>query len=305
VHGCLSQAKALLDINAQAVNSISLLNSILQALHSSTSLMQLSAPCAPIRNEATLLAAAAVALPDALETPTMVAYAQQIRQICWHSILHSSAENPEPFGRLEDNTLHSGVQGSGERQPPKANGPSLEGQVKGGDRQPAGAQGPNVDGHNDSAPLHSGHHAQTPIEPALIPAQSAGIQQPDKPSLQHSGLQSVHSDAADPMMSLWLKNVTLLFFAHDLQRHLAGGISSNNQGTQCSLREDEVQIALKSGNYDVRAACLKALVRRNAAGMFLSLLLYKCYDIGVFVVSCASFMMSSSNLHAILKMLKA
>ncbi|KAL0046958.1 hypothetical protein WJX82_002976, partial [Trebouxia sp. C0006] len=215
VHGCLSQAKALLDINAQAVNSISLLNSILQALHSSTRLMQLSAPCAPIRNEATLLAAAAVALPDALETPTMVAYAQQIRQICWHSIFHSSAENPEPFGRLEDNTLHRGVQGSGERQSSKAYGSSLEGQVKGGDRQPARAQGPSLDGHNGSVSLRSGHHAQTPIEHASTPAQSAGVQQPDKPSLQHSGLQSM---------------------------------------------------VLKSGNYDVRAACLKALVRRTADG---------------------------------------
>ncbi len=242
--------------------------------------MQLTAPCAPIRNEATLLAAAALALPDAAETPTIVAYAQQVRQICWQSILRSSAENSEPFSRQQDSTLYSGVQGSGERQPPKANGPSLEGQVKGGDRQPAGAQGPDVDGHNDSAPLHSGHHAQTPIEPALIPAQSAGVQQHDKPS-QRSGLQSVLSDAADPMMSLWLKNVTLLFFGHDLQRHLVGRMSSDNQGTQCSLREDEVQIALKSGNYDVRAACLKALVRRNAAGMSLLLLLHICCYMGL------------------------
>ena len=223
--------------------------------------MQLSAPCAPIRNEATLLAAAAVALPDALETPIMVAYAQQIRQICWHSILHSSAENPEPFGRLDDNTLHSGVQGSGERQSSKAYGSSLE-------------------GHNGSVSLRSGHHAQTPTEHASTPAQSAGVQQPDKPSLQHSGLQSVHSDAADPMMSLWLKNVTLLFFGHDLRQHLVGRMSSNNQGTHCSLREDKVQMVLKSGNYDVRAACLKALVRRTADGTFLSLLLYLCYYMG-------------------------
>ena len=280
MHGCLSQAKALLEIKAQAVDSVSLLNSILQALQSSTHLMQLTAPCAPVRNEATLLAAAALALPDAAETPTIVAYAQQVRQICWQSILRSSAENSEPFSRQQDSTLYSGVQGSGERQPPKANGPSLEGQVKGGDRQPAGAQGPDVDGHNDSAPLHSGHHAQTPIEPALIPAQSAGVQQHDKPS-QRSGLQSVLSDAADPMMSLWLKNVTHLFFGHDLQRHLVGRMSSDNQGTQCSLREDEVQIALKSGNYDVRAACLKALVRRNAAGMSLLLLLHICCYMGL------------------------
>ena len=235
--------------------------------------MQLSAPCAPIRNEATLLAAAALALPDALETPTMVAYAQQIRQLCWQSILHNSAENPEPYSRLEDSTLHSRGQGSSERQPSKANGPRLEGQVKGGDKQPARAQGPSLDGHNGSVSLHSGHHAQTPIEHASTPAQSAGVQQPNKPS-QHSGLQSVHSDAADPMMSLWLKNMTLLFFGHDLQRHLVVGMSSDNQGTQCSLSEDEVQIALKSDNYDVRAACLKALVRRNAAGMSLLLLLY-------------------------------
>ncbi len=237
--------------------------------------MQLSAPCAPTRDEAALLAAAALALPDAPETPTMVAYAQQVRKICWQSILRSSVENSEPFSRLQDSNLHSGVQGSGERQPAKANGPSLEGQVKGGDRQPARAQGPNLDGHDGSVPLHSGHHAQTPIEPASTPAQSAGVQQPDKPS-QLSGSQSVLSDAADPMMSLWLKNVTLLYFGQDLQQHLVGVMSSQSHSIVCSLREDEVQVALESGNYDVRAACLKALVRRNAAGMSLLLLLYIC-----------------------------
>jgi len=290
VHGCLSQAKALLETNAQAVDSISLLNSILQALQSSTRLMQLTAPCAPIRNEATLLAAAALALPAAPEAPTMVAYAHQVRKICWQSILHSSAEEMEPFSRVQELILHSGVPGSGERQPSKANGPSLEGQVKGGDRQPARAPDPSLDGHNDASPLSSSHHAQTPIEPASTPAQSAGVQQPNKPS-QHGGLQSVHSDAADPMTSLWLKNVTLLFFGHDLQQRLVGGISSNNQGTHCSLREDEVQIALESGNYDVRAACLKALVRRNAAGMFLSLLLYMCYYMGVLWPHCSMCIM--------------
>lgn len=258
---------------------MSLLNCILQALQSSTRLMHLTAPCAPICNEATLLAAAALALPDAPETPTMMAYAQQVRKVCWQSILHSFAESSAPFSRLQDSNLHSGVQGSGEQQPSKANGPSLDGQVRGGDRQPARAPGPKVDGHVGSVPLDGGHHAQTPMEHALNPAQSAGVQQPNKPS-QHSGLQSVLSDAADPMMSLWLKNVTLLFFGHDLQQHLVGGISSHTQGTACSLREDEVQIALESGTYDVRAACLKALVRRNAAGTFLSLLLQKacmCY----------------------------
>lgn len=79
------------------------------------------------------------------------------------------------------------------------------------------------------------------------------------------------------MMSLWLKSVTLLFFDRDLEQHLVGGTCSNNQGTHGGLREDEVQTALASGNYDVRAACLKAMVRRNAAGTFLSLLLYMCY----------------------------
>ncbi|DBB01023.1 TPA: hypothetical protein ACH3X1_000923 [Trebouxia sp. C0004] len=265
VHGCLSQAKVLLEINAQAVGSIPLLNSVLQALQSSTHLMQLTAPCAAIRNEATLLAAAALALPGAPETPTMVAYAQQVRQICWQSILRSSAKETEPFSRLQESKLHSGFQGSGERQPSEANGPSLEGQVKGGDRQPARAQGPNLDGHNDGVPLDGGHPAQTLVEHDSTPAQSAGVQQPNKPS-HHSGLESVSSDAADPMMSLWLKNVTLLFFGHDLQQHLMGVRSSNSQGTACSLREVQVQVALESGNYDVRAACLKALVRRNAAG---------------------------------------
>ncbi|KAL0033537.1 hypothetical protein WJX79_002523 [Trebouxia sp. C0005] len=191
--------------------------------------------------------------------------AKQIRKNCWQSILYSSAEISEPFSRLQDSTLPSGFQDSGERQPSEANDPSLEGQVKVGDRQPAKVQGPNLDAHNDSVPLSSSHHAQTPMEHASILAQSAGVQQPNKPS-QYSCSQSVHSDAADPLMSLWLKNVTLLFFGHDLQKHLLGGMSSNNEGTQCSLSEDEVQVALKSGNYDVRAACLKALVRRNAAG---------------------------------------
>lgn len=286
VHGCLSQAKALLEINAQAVDSVSLLNSVLQALQSSTRLMQLSAPCAPIRNEATLLAAAALALPDAPEMPTMVAYAQQVRKICWQSILHSSVEKTEPLSRLQESNLHGGFQGSGERQPSKTSGPSLEGQVNSGDRQPARAQGPNLDGHNDSVPLSSSHHAQAPIEHALTPAQSAGVQQHDKPS-QHSGSQSVQSDAADPMTSLWLKNVTLLFFDHDLQQHLVGGMASVNQGTVCSLREDEVQVALESGNYDVRAACLKALVRRNAAGTFLLLLLYMCCYMGLLWPHCS------------------
>ena len=228
VHGCLSQAKVLLEINAQASNPGPLLTATLPALQSAAHLMHPGHPCAPIRNEATLLAAAVLALPAPPLTPAVATFAQQIRKHCWLAILQSCAGGQEGFTGAHTDDLASAVQGS--------------------------------------AAASHGHHAWTQAKQADSHKRAARLQQRDDHT-QANGMQFVPSDSADPMTSLWLKHVTLVFFGQDIQHALDSSLSSGDQDSMSSLKVEEVQLALQSCSYDVRAACLKALIKRSAAGM--------------------------------------
>lgn len=89
VHGCLLQAKLLLEINAQTVDTAPLLHALLPLLQSTPQLMHPAHSCAPIRNEATLLAAAVVALPHLPQTAAMANVLLHIRQSCWLAVAQS------------------------------------------------------------------------------------------------------------------------------------------------------------------------------------------------------------------------
>ena len=226
IHGCLLQAKILLDINAQAVDAAALLDLVLPGLQSTTHLMHWGYPCAPIRNEATLLAAAVLALPGLPHTAAVKAFAHKISELCWQAILRSCAQSAQSSVDLAPTDLRH-------------------------DHQPEKALQDNV-GH---LPRAEGHlpHAERPLPHA-------------ERHLRHAG-RHVQCDDADPMTSLWLKNAALLFFGQGLQQ-AKGDSLSDGQHTACVLlKEEEVQIAMQSMSYDVRAACLKSLIKTNAAGM--------------------------------------
>lgn len=227
VHGCLSQAKVLLEINAQAVNPGPLLTATLPALQSAAPLMHPAHPCAPVRNEATLLAAAVLALRVSPLTPAVAAFAQQIRKHCWLAILQSCAGGQEGSDRAHTDDLAS-VQGS--------------------------------------AATSQQHHAWTQAKQVDSHKQAARQQQHDDHT-QEDRMQSAPSDSADPLTSLWLKHVTLVFFGTDIQHALDSSLSAGDQDSMSGLKEEEVRLALQSCSYDVRAACLKALIKRSAAGM--------------------------------------
>ena len=227
VHGCLSQAKVLLEINAQVVNPSPLLTATLPALQSAARLMHPAHPCAPIRNEATLLAAAVLALPGPPLTPAVAAFAQQILGYCWLAILQSCAGGQKGFTAGHADDLDGAVQGG----------------VAASHGHPAWTQAKQVDFHKRAARQQQ-HNDHTPED----------------------RMQSAPNDSADPMTSLWLKHVTLVFFRQDIQRAVASSLSSGDQGTMSGLKVEEVRLALQSCSYDVRAACLKAMIKRSAAG---------------------------------------
>ena len=64
VHGSIVQARTLLEVNAPAVASAELLQPLLPLLQQAITFMHPGQKCAAIRNEATVLAAAVLALPD-------------------------------------------------------------------------------------------------------------------------------------------------------------------------------------------------------------------------------------------------
>ena len=71
-------------------------------------------------------------------------------------------------------------------------------------------------------------------------------------------------DDADPVRSLWLKHAALLYFgprgAHGPHPRAESDMA------QGSLLLSHVSTAMGSTSYDVRAACLEALVRRTLQG---------------------------------------
>ena len=178
-HGCLLQATALLELNGHTVHSSSLFRAVLPALQACLHLMSPKSPCAPLRNQITLLAAAALGLPNLAATPSVKAFADEVATLCWHAI-------------STDSSKHSSSTSS---------------------------------------------------------------------SSSDTQLNTRTCDDADPMHSLWLKHVALLFFGSKLAQARAENSSGGD-----NLRAGQVQAALGSNNYDVRAACLKALVRRGCAG---------------------------------------
>ncbi len=260
MHGCLLQARTLLEINAQAVDSAPLLKSILPALQSTTSLMHPSYPCAPIRNEATLLAAAVLALTGAPQTTAMRRFVQRALDLCWLAILHSCPDRNVCSKSSQDveQAISSSGKGSGENS----------------SRQAADAAGSNraEDAHNSTVTSLQRSGAQDHETAQQDQSSAAAANLPQHAQHDEAAEEAGYNrsrvlyDESDPMTSLWLKNATLLLFGHSIQQAL-GHAKCEHQGKVWSLKEEEVRMALQSGSYDVRAAVLKALIKRSAAGM--------------------------------------
>ena len=205
MHGCLLQARLLLEINAQTVDTVPLLHALLPLLQSTPHLMHPTHPCAPIRNEATLLAAAIVALPALPRTEPMASLLRHIRQSCWLAVAQS-------YRGQDPNKQQQQLEVSADR----------------------GAH----DGMGGVACRGGGED--------------------DVPSLL--------CDAADPMTSLWLKNAAVLLFGSSLSLALGRAGAGEEDQQEGGLRREEVQIALGSRSYDVRAGCLKACIQRAESG---------------------------------------
>ena len=102
MHGCLLQATLLLDINAQTLDTVALVQT-LPALWSVTPLMHPSNPCAPLRYGTTLLAAAVIELPELPHTASLAGWLSRIRQLCWLAVATSCDSYGEHTKQLPDN----------------------------------------------------------------------------------------------------------------------------------------------------------------------------------------------------------
>lgn len=266
-HGCLLQARTLLELNGHTVSTHKLFRAIAPALHECLPLMHPNSPCAPIRNEATLLAAAAVGLPDLAMTEHVRTYADEALSLCWFAVAPSSSVSS---GNTRANISNVDTKGN-----PHTDQHS---------RQHAGG----VHCNESSAPYSSSssgrHHHASAAAPAgsdisrLIPSSlqsssAAAARVNARSSKQEtpgtgseackSRAQVIGCDHADPVTSLWLKNATLLYFGSSTAKARSpAGKSDKSEGLLA-----DVKAALASSNYDVRAACLKALVVRAVQGM--------------------------------------
>ena len=95
VHGCLLQAKQLLEINAQSVGTSDLLQAVLPPLQLLIRLMHPDDPCAPVCNEAILVLTAVMALPTLPRTAEMAALLHQVHHMCHMCISQSSNRTAE------------------------------------------------------------------------------------------------------------------------------------------------------------------------------------------------------------------
>ena len=256
VHGCLLQAKLLMEINAQTLDTAPLLDSLLPLLQSTLPLMHPTQPCAPIRNEVTLLAAAVVALPGLPQTTAMACLLRHLRQLCQLAVAHSCGDHSQDrkqwrhvrTDRGNDDCMGKGHSSVNENRQDHQQAPdehvgrgSYDSTGEGHSRRDSGDRPPLQGGNTDPAdPLQcGGANSRAPLQ----------------------------CDDTNPMASLWLKNATLLLFGHDLQLAFRRAVPDEEYWEAYGLREEEAQTALQSRSYDVRAACLKACIQRLASGM--------------------------------------
>ena len=272
MHGCLLQAKLLLETNTQTVDTVTLLDTLLPLLQSTLPLMHPDQPCGPIRNEVTLLAAAVVALPSLPQTPAMACLLRSVRQLCWLAVAHScqghshQGHSVRPDARAEDVNAED-VSGEDEHAEGDATDSMVLGRSSGNGPSQSCKQQPDVKarggaGDSMSQGHSSGVAAGTPVQcdtpDPLEPLQCGGA----------DPMTPLQCDDTDPMVSLWLKNATLLLFGRNLHLALSCAGPGEEGREACGLREEEVQTALQSRSYDVRAAVLKACTQRVTSGIF-------------------------------------
>lgn len=196
------------------VNTAALVQTLFPVLWSVTPLMHPSSPCAPLRHETILLAAAVTELPELPQAQSLAKCLHCIRQLCWLAIATSCDSYGEHGKQLPDNS--------------------------------------NSNSHLKGSSSSSSSGGRVTREASISIGISTGA--------------SLQCDDADPMTSLWLKHAALLFFGHQLQKAIEQATPNEEEQQSCGLREEEVQTALQSRNYDVRAACLKACIRRCTLG---------------------------------------
>lgn len=187
--------------------------------------MHPNSPCAPICNEATLLAAAALALPGLAITESVQMFAEEAATLCWAAITTSISSSKDSTNSNTNSSNSKADALSGMHQSRKAS--SKEGDSS---RHPV---------------LHTPENRT--------------------PKIRAAGWQNnKRCDDADPMRSLWLKNAALFYFG---PRGAHGPHPRAESDTaQGSVLLSHVSTAMGSSSYDVRAACLKALVRRTLQG---------------------------------------
>ena len=202
------------------MDSNTLFRAVAPALHACLPLLHPNSPCAPIRNEATLLAAAALALPGLAVTESVRAFAAEAAMLCWAAITISISDSKDS---TSSNSEAAADAMSGMHQSRHAS-----------------------EGEGDSS-----RHPALPGN-TIQKIRAAGWQNNNR------------CDDADPVRSLWLKNAALLYFsprgAHGPHPR------AESDKAQGSLLLSHVSTAMGSTSYDVRAACLKALVKRTLQG---------------------------------------
>lgn len=270
-HGSLLQAKTLLELNGHTVDSNSLFRAIAPALHTCLPLMHPNSPCATLRNEATLLTAAALALTGLSTTEPVKAYSEEAASLCWLAIFRSTGN-----ARSNSSSTSSSI---------RISSPAVRSNSQSGNAMPtAGLMAPATT--DMSCASDSALSVSNPTARPELPVQAmsdlrlfrgfrdTGSTEGSSPvtSPVYSNAQAVSSkaqqaralscDSADPVTSLWLKNAALLYFGSSLR--MARSVESNR--TKGRILMDDIKVALQSSNYDVRAVCLKALVRRALHG---------------------------------------
>ena len=285
VHGCLLQAKLLLEINAQTGDTVPLLDTLLPLLQSTAPLMHPGQPCAPLRNEATLLAAAVVALPVLPRTTAMACLLRHIRQLCWQAVTHSCRDHSQDWRQWRDvhagmersDSMDQGCNSGGENSQDCKRVPGVNAWRGVSHSMSKGCS--NVDGRGQDdkqmSDVNAGREGNDSVGGGRSRRNSGdglvalGKNRDPVDPLQCGGADPkapLQCDDTDPMASLWLKNATLLLFGHDLQLAVRRAVPDEEDWEACGLREEEVQTALRSRSYDVRAACLKACIQRVASG---------------------------------------
>lgn len=293
------QAKLLLEINAQTVDTVLLLDTLLPLLQSTIPLMHPDQPCAPIRNETTLLAAAVVALPLLPQTTAMMSLLRHFRQLCWQAVeqscwdqglnwkqwhdVHAGSEvhdrMDEAGSSFDDNSqghkhvtdVNAGTEGNGSMGEGRSRKDAGDYPLQGGNTDPVdpllcGGANPRAPWQGDDT------DPMNPLQPGganpMTHLQSGGANPTHPPGRGGRKLTPpLQCDDTDPMASLWLKNATLMLFGRDLQLALRRALPDEDDREACGLREEEVQTALRSRSYDVRAACLKACIHQVASGI--------------------------------------